>query len=107
MFRGSRFANEMATLLVEYRKRIAELEEQLKNAIVPKFKIDEEVFIIDGKIIRNAVIDEIYWTSCKSCFEYYTRLIYELNDVQYETIEEDELFATKEEAEAKLKELQR
>ena len=41
MFRGSRFANEMATLLVEYRNRIAELEEQLKNAIVPKFKVGD------------------------------------------------------------------
>ena len=87
-------------------QRIAELEEQLKNAIVPKFKVGQEVFVIEGKNTRNSVIDEIYWTSCKNCFEYYTRLIYGVNDVQYETIDENEIFATKEEALAKLKELQ-
>ena len=98
-------ALEVEEILHKQDQRIAELEEQLKNCIRPKFKIDEEVLIIDGKIIRDAVIDEIYWTSCKNCFEYYTRLIYGINDVQYETIDENELFATKEDALKKLKEL--
>lgn len=43
MFRGSRFANEMATLLVEYRKRIAELEEQLKTLAEHDKQVRKEV----------------------------------------------------------------
>ncbi|MBP3708292.1 MAG: hypothetical protein J6J36_06770 [Clostridia bacterium] len=84
-------------------KRIAELEEQLKNALIPKFKVGGTVFVISGKVIKKAIIDEIYWTSSKNSFEYYTAIICGLNDIQYETIEEQEIFNTKKDAELKLK----
>lgn len=96
-------------LLNQQAQRIAELEEQLKNAIVPKFKIGQEVYT---------------YNKYQDCV--YTLYIISIHIEQYETTEfdnlvyrarrlkdgfiggylEEELFATKEEAETKLKELQ-
>ena len=74
------------------RDRIAELEEQLRNAIVPKFNIGQEVWVVlDDGVAKDVV--ENNWFLCsleKSRLGLY----------------EDYLFATKEEAQAKLKELQ-
>lgn len=91
--------------LAEKKKQIAELEEQLKNAIVPKFKVGKEVWWIDTRInsfneqryrIESYLIDSIVISNEQ--FRYYGDDGLWLGD--------NELFATKEEAQAKLKELQ-
>ena len=90
--------------LNEFAKRIAELEEQLKNAIVPKFKPHNDLFVIidyinGRKIIEQYYIDEIVIRGNGEFIEY--------RDIGRQTIigENNLLFPTKEEAEAKLKEL--
>lgn len=77
-------------------QRIAELEEQLKNAIVLKLKVGQEVYVIENKHIFKDVLEEIEITEDGILF-YVEEGIYGL--------EENEIFATKEEALAKLEEL--
>lgn len=88
-------------------ERIVELEEQLKNAIVPKFKIGQEVYkvytanqkypfvfkIIGFKITKSRGKENIFYNVEEDGFDmgWYPDEI---------------LFATKEEAQEKLKELQ-
>lgn len=85
----------MIEKLLEQHQRIAELEEQLKNAIVPKFKIGQKVFYIEDTS-SEIVIDEIQLRRDKF---YYM-------DYRYgEYFEDNELFAPKEEAAKRLKEL--
>ena len=85
-------------------QRIAELEEQLKNSIRPKFKPHNDLFVIVGykdesKIIEQYYIDEIVIRGNGKYIEY--------RDIEKETIigENNLLFATKEEALAKMEEL--
>lgn len=88
----------IVALLNQQDQRIAELEEQLKSAIVPKFKIGQEVwYLVDnnGKI-KQAEILEIRIGSFG--------LYYEL-DFNGRFREEQYIFTTKEEAQAKLEEL--
>ena len=82
-------------------QRIAELEEQLKNAIVPKFKIGQEVFyVVDKYEFKSGEILEIQiWDLKKDNIVY---VIEYRGNVWCESA----IFATKEEAQAKLKELQ-
>jgi hypothetical protein len=75
-------------------QRIAELEEQLKYAIVLNLKVGQEVYVIENKNIFKDVLEEIEITEDGILF-YVEEGIYGL--------EENEIFATKEEAEAKLK----
>lgn len=116
-------------------QRISELEEQLKNAIVPKFKIYQDVWFIDNfdiehncsrigcgsgsknieKRIRKAFITSISIMGSGRKSD-----LYHLQSRELTELEEDgthcfsfemgrysnEIFATKEEAEAKLRELQ-
>lgn len=108
MFRGSRLANEMATLLVEYRERIAELEEQLKNAIVPKFKIGQKVWFVDDiaeEIFLGIVVGFEGSRVYDAPFEFYYRIEYEDGCLITDDFEDKLVFTTKEEALAKLKEL--
>lgn len=95
---------EICATLNYQAELIAKLKEQLKNAIVPKFKIEQEVWYMDTRIndfneqrymIESYIIEEIV------IFEYGIR--YVGDDV---SMYEEDLFATKEEAQAKLKELQ-
>ena len=88
----------------EKNQRIAELEEQLKNVIVLKFKPHNDLFVIVGyknepKSIEQYYIDEIVIRGNGKFIEY--------RDIEKETIigENNLLFATKEEAQAKLEEL--
>lgn len=127
---------EFAEGVYEDRQRIAELEEQLKNAIVPKFKIGQEVWCVyeywwNGKFadesnkfaINNFIIDatniDKYGQHYIFHKEYEGRdniICYQPNfngnrfnvmsGVQNNYIDDYYLFATKEEAEAKLRELQ-
>lgn len=88
--------------------RIAELEEQLKNAIVPKFKVGQTVYTFNKnsecvyelciKIIRIER-NEI------SMFNSLVYLAERLEDGNFFGYFEVELFATKEQAEQRLKEL--
>ena len=95
-------------ILNQQAERIAELEEQLKNAIVPKFKVGQTVYTFNKntecvyelciKIIRIE-INEI------SKFNSLVYLAERLEDGNFFGYFEVELFATKAEAIAKLKEL--
>lgn len=101
---------EFAECVYEDRQRIAELEEQLKNAIVPKFKIGQEIWettpLMSWKIKRiewhkfnggnGDVVIEIYRLGHDGTDDYNCCIMPVYND---------RFFATKEEAEAKLQEL--
>lgn len=78
------------------RDRVAELEEQLKNAIVPKFKVGQEVYIAD------TYFDKVYVLKISS-ISIFRREHY--NHISYDGHLEESLFATKEEAQAKFKEM--
>lgn len=88
-------------------QRIAELEEQLKNAIVPPVKLGSMIY----KLVYNANIDkyEIYNYSLDYCDDekYYTSWESIRNSFRTHYFKDfNKLwFATKEEAQAKLKEL--
>lgn len=84
-------------------QQIAELEEQLKNAIVPKYKIEQEVFVIYEGIVKKTTINSITIFEGNE-FSYYCKHID--GERFYLELEEQDLFATKAEAEAKLRELQ-
>ena len=100
---------EIVKILVGQDQQIVELEEQLKNVIVPKFKVGQTVYTFNKntecvyelciKIIRIE-INEI------SKFNSLVYLAERLEDGNFFGYFEVELFATKEEAQAKLKELQ-
>lgn len=93
---------ELMSFCLDKDQRIAELEEQLKNAIVPKFKIRQEVFYINSRNkISSGVIYNVRYDSVKG-FDYYIPML-QIEDFR---IKEECLFATKEEAQAKLRELQ-
>ena len=99
--------SDICSLLNQQDQRIAELEERLKNAIVPKFKIGQKVYkvytpnqkypfefkIIGFKITKSKGEDNIFYNVEEDGFDmgWYPDEI---------------LFATEEEAQAKLEELQ-
>lgn len=86
------------TTLNQQDQRISELEEQLKNAIVLKFKVGQDLYVIDefAYSIVPFEIDKILITE---------------NGIEIKSVEwdewftEDEFFITREEAQAKLEEL--
>lgn len=96
----------------ELKQRIAELEEQLKNAIVAKFKIGQKVWYVNKGYIykKDWHIEELLING----FEYkidkrknalvmwYSTYFNDYKNYKYQ---EKDLFATKEEALAKLEEL--
>ena len=95
--RCDRFALEKLVKESEAKdQRIAELEEQLKN--VPKYNVYSKVFFIDDceKTIKEDFVEQII-------INHRDGILYEL--INNFLFEESELFATKEEAEAKLQEL--
>ena len=87
-------------ILNQQAERIAELEEQLKNAIVPKFEVGQTLFRMDFGSIVPFLVNEIYGhikadkTISIQYFDYVGLVI-----------EENELFAIREEAEQKLAEI--
>lgn len=96
--------------------KIAQLEEQLKNAIVPKFKIGQEVWFIEDKEIANVRVDDMWIEFCGESEPYFNLdlsnglgVISKTNDEKWLPhfgVGEYYVYATKEQAEAKLKELQ-
>lgn len=103
--------------LYEYQQkdqRIAELEEQLKNAIVPKFKKGQEVWFVyddsdtweaDYKVFHKKVMSISYNNYEGDYFEYAMSDDGTRDTIWYGYIEEKYVFATKEEAQAMLKKL--
>ena len=89
---------EFAECVYEDRQRISELEEQLKNAIVPKFKVGQEVYVIcdPNRIVSGWKIAD---------YEYYKQQYIIENKDGIDWIHKDRIFATKKEALEKLKEL--
>ena len=83
--------------VLNQQQRIAELEEQLENA--PKYTVYSKVFFVDDceKTIKEDFVEQI-------TINHRDGILYEL--INNFLFEESELFATKEEAEAKLQELQ-
>lgn len=86
--------------VVQYRKQILKLEEQLKNAIVPKFKRGQECYLIDDNF--NYFHNRKEYNIVRSKIRKHKNVYY-IED--YGINHEEDLFATKEEAEAKLEEL--
>lgn len=100
--------NYQATVrLNEFTERITELEEQLENAIVPKFEEGQEVWFVhdtkrkvfSGRVEGFQITQYPYLTYKYVLIEYCDE--YVVGDF----FKEEYVFATKEEAEAKLKEL--
>lgn len=91
----------------EYAEKNKRLEEQLKNAIVPKFKIGQEVFIIFETTKKEYIVESTNINSITifagNELSYYCK--YVDGERMYLELDESEIFATKEEAEVKLKEL--
>ena len=88
-------------------QRIAELEKQLENAIVPKFKVGDEIFAVvtyiadpkDKTVIESGIVQKI---ECdKNQIKYWCD-----NGRIYWEDECEKLFATEQEAQQKLKELE-
>ena len=86
-------------VLNQQAQRIAELEEQLKNAIVPKFKYGQDVWCVyPTNEHRQGFVFELEFVG-------YTKDKIICCITENEEFEYDEVFETKEEAKAKLKEL--
>lgn len=88
-------------LLNEQDQKIKELEHRLSNCIVkPKFKVKDTIFVIVDDNIEEYFIDEILLRNKGTLWTYY--------DIckKTEITEKNEIFATEEEAKAKLREMQ-
>ena len=92
-------------------QRITELEEQLKNAIVPKFGVGETVYVYWNGEIRKCEVAEIIYNSrvyySKNLIVYLLESygVYEDGDLDDGVFGDEDIFSTKEEAEERLKEL--
>lgn len=96
---------DVADLLNRQVQRIAELEEQLQECIRPKFKIGQEVYTIrHNNHIYHTRIDEIKVVGINGKNEIFYYYDQPGSYAHWEEVE-DNLFSTKAEAEAKLKEL--
>lgn len=93
-------------VLNQQDQRIAELEEQLKNAIVPKFKIGQECWGIVPKTFWNKESYTIHF-KVKAYIPDNNGIVLMLEDsiTNLHYSYEWQVFATKEEAQAKLEEL--
>ena len=97
------YLGRIAITLNKQYKKIAELEEQLKNAIVPKFGVGEYVYRIYQYKIEKGIIQSIY---IDELGVFYKIILDKTKTGEIYTYMDDEfLFATKEEAEAMVKEL--
>ena len=104
---------QVCDLLNQQDQRILELEEQLKNAIVPKFKTYQLIFYITqyytstkGKPEYDIVSDMYYVAENENEIILGWNYAKDFNQRKYYYVRKDWVFATKEEAEVKLKELQ-
>ena len=105
---------EALEMLEQKDQRIAELEQELaelkEKAIVPKFRIGQEVFVVDNECqIAQGVVDVIL--TGQDVFEKWCKYSIDLgveyeDDIRFIDKNEEEIFATKEETQDKLKEIQ-
>lgn len=106
--RSDRLAMEkyLRDLVKKQQQRISELEEQLKNAIVPKFKIGQECWGIVPKTFWNKESYTIHF-KVKAYIPDNNGIVLMLEDsiTNLHYSYEWQVFATKEEALAKLEEL--
>lgn len=105
------YLEDVTKILNQQDQRIAELEEQLKNAIVPKFKVGQEIWEITP--LMSWEIKRIEWHKFNGGNGDVVVEIYRLGHDGTDDynccimpVDNDRFFATKEEAQAKLKELQ-
>ena len=99
-------------ILNQQSERIAELEEQLKNAIVPKFKVGQEIWEITP--LMSWKIKRIEWHKFNGGAGDVVVEIYRLGHDRTDDynccimpVDSDRFFATKEEAIEKLEQLRR
>lgn len=78
--------------------KLNQLEEKSSNAIIPKFKIGQEVYVIIQDIIRTTVINS-FRVFENNELSYYCK--YVDGERMYLELDESEIFATLEEAQAK------
>ena len=95
------YLEDIAKVLNEQDQKIKDLQHRLSNCIEPKFKVEQEVWFIDpekdiskGEVlniefINNQIVYTVLWGN-------------DYEDIYYKY----ELFATEEEAKAKLEEIQ-
>ena len=103
---------EFAEGIYEDRQRIAELEEQLKNSIRPKFRTYQSIFYITqfytstkGNPEYDIISDKYYVAENENEIILGWNYANDFNQRKYYYVRKDWVFATKEEAEAKLREL--
>lgn len=90
--------NNDKSLILDLTQRIAELEEQLKNCIKPKFNRQEHIYCVAFGEIREFVVVAYLDNNITLCEDTTTSKL--------EWCDNKFLVSTKEEAEAKLKELE-
>lgn len=91
------YVDDVKERLAEKDKRIAELEEQLKNCIKPKFNRQEHIYCIAFGEIREFVVVAYLDNNITLCEDTTTSKL--------EWCDNDFLVLTKEEAQARLEEL--
>lgn len=98
--------------LIEKDQRIAELEEQLSRAIVPKFKTYQQIFYITqyytstkGNPKYDIISDKYYVAENENEIILGWNYAKDFNQRKYYYVRKDWVFATKEEAEQKLAEI--
>ena len=97
---------------LKLQQRIAELEEQLKNSIRPKFRTYQSIFYITqfytstkGNPEYDIISDKYYVAENENEIILGWNYANDFNLRKYYYVRKDWVFSTKEEAEAKLKEL--
>ena len=94
-----------ADVIAEKDRRIAELEEQIKNAIMPKFKIGQKVWAV---VWEDFIGEKYNYRIIEGIIDHL--FIDRDNEISYAALckqfRSENLFATEEEAKLKLEELQ-
>ena len=93
-----------ADVIAEKDRRIAELEEQLANSIRPKFKLYDTVYTINrdkADNIESGEITQISFDGSNIIYQFTTNQTNYCHTYTYK--DEENVFVTKEEAQAKLK----
>ena len=103
---------EFAEGIYEDRQRIAELEEQLKNSIRPKFRTYQSIFYITqfytstkGNPEYDIISDKYYVAENENEIILGWNYAKDFNQRKYYYVRKDWVFATKEEAEQKRAEI--
>ena len=104
--------NELLKIKQFQAERIAELKEQLKNSIRPKFRTYQSIFYITkfytstkGNPEYDIISDKYYVAENENEIILGWNYVNDFNLRKYYYVRKDWVFATKEEAESKLKEL--